>query len=567
MSSAWLNMIATAPNKPIIQYLENHVAINPNPEIAGTPRSMQKVSNVIDYVLQQHNQSTEKQVTCFQKDYYHLTYPICWFRSIVFMIMMDETHRKMLMEKNKKAAVQTLDHVGQLITKMIDYIENRVFNNKLSKAPLFYLDTWLKENQPYFITMDDVILYLLHLLNVSHSEHYPIDTIRGNYAMNYIIHMFPPPSETSFLSSLVTFQGRLKKNQFIQINIPDSQGPPEHNNRIILEYRGTWILNAPEARLGLFAKRHGKIYTLSSLIMTSHVRIKTYWEGSHQYCIYKCNRKFFQETSECIIDEIDILSYALLGYELPYIMNEKLHFDINKSIRTGMYTQSLFTFSVEECTLLEFLAKLIKPIRITGLPRLCGRTSGHKVSPDGNRVNLIATLMYFTKSVTLEIPCAATPVTIKFWSHIDASTDTLMMFAYYDKKILDIGAIPQISVMQPLAIQQAMYTALDKIPDETKKLVFGQVEQFLQSGRIMSMIARNVMQYDTLKTMFTVAFNKRDAAPAASGGGGKKSHIVMRKNGKRYKVRANTTTKEKYIMSGQQRVYLHDIKGRYKYAA
>lgn len=560
-TASWFQMISSAPNQPIKQYLENHVAINPNPKNAGPEKS---VSSVIDYVFKKHNQSTEKQVSCFQKDYYHLSYPICWFRSIVFMIMMDETHRKMLMEKNKNVLKED-DHVGQLIKKMIDYIENGVFTNKLSKA-LFYLDKWEKENQPYFITMDDVILYLLHLLNVSNNTNYPINTIRGHYAMNYIIYMFPspsPPSETSFLSSLVTFQGRLKKNQFIQINIPDSQGPPEHNNRIILEYRGTWILNAPEARLGLFAKRHGKIYTLSSLIMTSHVRIKTYWGGSHQYCIYKCNRKFFQETSECIIDEIDILSYALLGYELPYIMNEKLHFDINKSIRTGMYTQSLFTFSVEECTLLEFLAKLIKPIRITGLPRLCGSTSGYKVAPVGNRVNLIATLMYFTKSVTLEIPCAPTPVTIKFWSHINASTDTLMMLAYYDKKILDIGAIPSISSLQPLAIQQAMYTALDKIP----KSVFEQVEQFLQSGRIMSMIARNVMQYDTLKTMFTVAFNKRDAAPAASGGGGKKSHIVMRKNGKRYKVRANTTTKEKYIMSGQQRVYLHDIKGCYKYAA
>jgi hypothetical protein len=581
-------MTSSAANKPITEYLEKYVALYPR--IQPQP----DVSTLIHHVLKMYNSSPNivrnKPISCFQKSYYNLMYPVCWFRSIVFMIMMDETHRKMLMEKEKekekKKEGSLQQHVDQLIIEMIDYIETGILKNPLmtlDKMPngLFYLDQWTLGDQIYCITMDDVILYLLHLLNDSDYTQYPVNTIRGNYAMNYIIHMFPPPpspspsppSETRFLSSLVTCQGRLKQNQFIQINVPDSQSPPE-TNRIILEYRSTWFLNAPEARLGLFAKLHGKVYTLSSLIMTSHISIKTYWEGAHEYCIYKCNRKFFQETSTSTIDEVDILSYALLGYELPYIMNKKLHFDINKSIRTGMYTQSLFTFSVEECTLVEFLAKLIKPIRIKGLPGLCGITSGNRVAPSslGNKANLIATLMYFTKSVTLfGLSCPDSTFTIKFWSHINASTDTLMMLAYYDNKIVDIGSIPGISALQPLTIQQEMFARLNALPssesNNLKSEIFKKVENFLQTGKITSMIARNVMQYDTLTSMFTVAFNKRDAALPASGGGGTKSHIVMRKNGKRYKVRANTTTQEKYIMSGQQRVYLHDIKGRYKYAA
>jgi hypothetical protein len=258
---------------------------------------------------------------------------------------------------------------------------------------------------------------------------------------------------------------------------------------------------------------------------------------------------------------------------VPDIVFEKFEYDLNESIRVGLYTRSLFMFSENELELLKELSDAIK---------------------SRNNLVAMAALSYFTKSITVNLRTMPRPTstptmsrllsrqdknkvmpynteplhTIKFWNHLDLQIGQpaakLMFFAMNQKERSTrqvIGPIdyPDVSKNQPQEIKKGWLGHMESqkgLQDIVGWLKYSRILEF------SSFKARNSIQHETLLNILTKLNAMPGPATPAARGGGFHQHITMKKTKKHYKVRKDKLG-NKYVMQNKQKVYLSSIKGSY----
>jgi hypothetical protein len=499
--------------------------------------------------------------TCFDKYYYWLDYPICWFRSLAFMFMMDETHRKMLLEHNKDKTYTEHVRLNQYIMALMTYIETGIYNNSFQepgtniKHSLYWI-YYNFSNTEQRLSMDDFLLWLLHCMSEANVNFVNINKIRGFNALFYVKNMYYN-NKIAALAVPSAYHHCLK-NENLTISLDEkSTAGPASVSRILVKYFFLSFTNAKNARLALFVRRNNRVYTLSSLTITSYIQTWSSLMVGHQFCIYKCNRKFYHEDSEIMhnLNEVQLLSDMLLDIGLVYTP-DNYYFYANKSNRAALYTPSLFIFSEEECNLLKDMSRALKNKTEPGSSSCLGIGRGAKVGVQGcnHTLQILSCLAYFTKSLTV---IDDKEKTWKFWNELkydDVKREFMMIFYAQNTAIVTI-------------CESSIYANPTDIKTSWLAGATTQTALFPQGIReITAMTPCNVMQIDALRHIFSMA-NMYVFPPSPSQqGGAQRTHIMINNMpNKKYKVCIDKSSKRKYITSSKRRVFLSEIKGKYKY--
>jgi hypothetical protein len=427
---------------------------------------------------------------------------------------------------------------------------------------------WLKYDTNIQFSTEDLWLYFIALLNAYNNLLFPCNTINGGSGhtnavrfFRYAFHDIAPDVGRRCLVHTAS------RNDAITLNLEKQVEQPLY---VVVNYNNFFTINA-NSKLAMFVRVNGNVYTLSSLMMTTYITFKWLitlpWCG-HQFGIYKCNRKYysFEGTygENDAVQEVPLVQYLFVNAMVPDIKFRHYEYDLNRSIRVGLYTRSLFIFSEEEIQLLKKLSEAIIK---------------------GDLIPIMAALTYFTKSITVEFKeikkggvAPTFSYKLKFWNHIDRTTGggnlRLMCFLMNQQSgsaRQEIGIIDYPIEKQPSTIAENWQTAMsshvngtdvDQIykwcdPKKGKKII-----------KIHSFTVRNVIQEDTLMGIFKGlnAFAEQNTAGGNAVGGSRKTHIQMKKNKtknkKPYKV-AKDTQGHRYIMKNKQKVYLSEIRGSY----
>lgn len=518
------------------------------------------------------NRQAVSEKTCFDKYYYWLDYPICWFRSLAFMFMMDETHRKMLLEHNKdktyKDKEDVLVRLNEYIVALMTYIETGIYNNsyqepgtKIKHSLHWIYYNFLPEQQEQRISMDDCLLWLLYCMSEAKVNFINIKTIRGFNALFYVKNMYYNGNIAAL--DVPSAYHHCLKNETLTISI-DAKPGGGSVSRILVKYFLLSFTNAKNARLALFVRHNNRVYTLSSLTITSYIKTWSSLMVGHQFCIYKCNRKFYQEDSEVMnnLSEVQLLSDMLLDIDLAY-RPASYHFYANKSNRAALYTPSLFIFSEEECNLLEHMSRVLKKKKEPGSSSCLGFRTGAKVGVQGcnDTLYILSCLVYFAKSLTVVIANDERN-TWTFWTSLSYVERSFIMTFYAQQ------------TANPTTIVEICKSSLNDSPAhiQTTWLRAATVEKTLTSlpqglFKITAMSPSNVMQIDALRHIFSMVnmYVYPPSSPQSQPGGAQRTHIMINDvPNKKYKVCIDKS-KRKYITINRRRVFLSEIKGKYKY--
>lgn len=524
--------------------------------------------------------TTEQPYTgCYDRFTYVLAYPICWFRSMCVMLFFDQTFRDTILLGSEEIKVTTdttpLDVLKKFVYATANYygvkMTNKLKTEHWSKArnnPNSLL--WLQYTTHVDFSAEDLWLYFMTLLNAYDSWLFPHKDIEGGkghiYSPRFFKHLMPKlapdTAKDGLVHRVIVHRGLVK-----ELGKQGSQPP-----YVVLNYNNWLTINSGQAHLAMFVRVNGKVYTLSSLLMTTYFNWKWLrtrpWEA-HQFSIFKCNRKYYSLENKFnagneSVSEVPLVRYLLVDGIYPDIIFREFLYDLNRSIRVGLYTRSLFMFSEDELTLLNELSIAIKK---------------------RDWYTVMAALTYFTKSATINInvipersrgSTAVTPlptmVTYKFWNHIDNFTFPATMYfsaiqegparslritigetKFSEEQLSYTGGI----VKNITGAWRGHMTATSQSTDKQQIFEYLVPRNNLQCA---SFTARNVVQTDTLLgLMKDLNAYVAPQGTSASGGG---VHIRIKKTNKTYQVRKDKQGK-KYIVQNKHKIYLSDIKGSY----
>lgn len=603
----------------ILEYLYDYVRVDGEPNItsstsvtSATTSSPFKVGPIVQeaklpfvhgkimsYIKKDYS-SPRLQQQCFDNMNYVMKYPICWFRSFCFMLFLDETMRNIVIDSltSRETSPKLIREFMLTVAYYMKYevseklatLYTRIIHNP---SALYYLThdfRFQKLNNRYKqeITLEELWLLFINLLNQYDVKKFPITRIEGYYGHRYAIQFFQnvwpvlTGSKTDFILINMT------TNDQLLFPVPGGVPNPKF---IMLNHNSFWKINPTGQKTVLFAKyNNGTVYTLSSMIMTTYFNWAVIKERSgHQFGIYKCNRKFYSEHRMHKLRERMFLEYILLDELLPDTIFHKFRYDLSGSIRVCMYTRSMFLISEQECELLQELSKILR---------------GNVDYP-----RIFAILAYFTKSITLNLfevtqkepfllkkifkrnrvapepQKPSEPKTLKLWSHMyeDSTGKNHLGFwlhsenGLWDNKkiertnICTIENYDILSPTDPTVLVDTLHTNLiPPKPPQQQSPAYEKLTSKLQNNvafTIETFTARNMIQHDLLQNLFWMLKKYvMDDPPDGAGGGSSRSKskvIMIKKTGKKYKV--YNSEKGTYIRRKNERIYLKHIKGTYVY--
>lgn len=521
--------------------------------------------------------NTELYQGCYDGFYYNLEYPICWFRALCIMLFFDQTFRNNVILQSTKLKTHdgtetpilkllkqfiynTANYFGvRMVDKLLDY---RWSHHSYKRALMWFGFMYRTDS----FSIEDLWLYFIILLNTYNSSLFPNSTIDGGAGHICSVRFFENVMPAIAAKGVVK---RVIRNRNLTINIGSSS---EHPPYVVLNYNVPYIPNS-DADLAMFVRVNNKVYSLSSLLMTTYITLKwlaTFPWSSHQYTIYKCNRRYYcceriNAENYKGVDEVPLIKYLLTDGMYPDDYMKLFKYDLNRSIRVGMYTRSMILFSEKEMHLLDELSRAIK-----------NRTW----------INTIAILMYFTQSVTITLYTkppnvrASTVVptdvktnkisTYRFWNHLDTNNGALNIMFFAKKLWPELASRPLHIGSQPIVeigdehvhlISQSWHYLINKKRNDREDPIHMIINDLTNKDhqlKCISFTARNDVQTETLTDLLK-GLNKYEGAQE---GGKNSQHIKMKKTKKSYKVRTDKQGKD-YIMSKKQKVYLSSIRGTY----
>lgn len=526
---------------------------------------------------------TDPYTKCYDGSSYVLSYPICWFRSLCLMLFFDQSFRDGILLNSTTlatAASSTIrrdDPVLAILQRFL-YGTANYYGVKMAeklKSPSFWSSGqnmkmalfWLKYDNDIKFSTEDLWLYFIALLNAYNRSWFPYNTINGGSGHTNAVRFFEDafPNIAPDVGSRCLVQ-TAKGNNAITLNLTPKLKEPQQPLYVVLNYNNFFTINA-NAKLAMFVRVNGNVYTLSSLMMTTYITFKWLitlpWCG-HQFGIYKCNRKYYSfegtyGAGNNAVQEVPLIQYLFVNGMMDDIVFRQFKYDLNRSIRVGLYTRSLFIFSEEEITLLEKLSNALKNSQL---------------------IPIMAALTYFTKSITVEFKeikkggvAPTFTYKLKFWNHIDRTTGgnlRLMFFLMnqtHGSARQEIGIIGYHSEKKPSEIAEEWQTAMSSHKDDTD---VDQIYKWCDPKKgkkiikIHSFTARNMIQSDTLMGIFKGlnVFAETNAVSGNAVGGSSKTYIRMKKTKKSCKV-SKDTQGHRYIMQNKHKVYLSEIRGSY----
>jgi len=541
---------------------------------------------------------------CYTNFDYTLPYPICWFRSMCVILFFDQTFRNNILLMSDALKQHSDDGVGNKLlfalrrfvyktayyfgVKMLYKLQDTNWNWESNKhlALMYMRHEVLPSTVGNTLTYstEDHWLFFIALLHAYKPDLFYVKGIEGGlgnkYACNFFAHVMPeiaPDIPKCVIHKMKFHTGLVKTFKF------KDKFPPY----VVLHYDEFLGWNSTHADLAMFVRVEDKdkgihkSYTLSSLLVTTYYTLK-WWRQkprcSHQFSIFKCNRKFYTFEPKMymhtkISREVPLFKYMFGNKGMfPDLTFWEFDYHLNKSIRLGMYTRSMCLFTEKELLLLKELSEAV-------------------VKRDW--LTVMAALSYFTKSIKItlqrrpeksllgrtKVQPIDTSTTYKFWNHIDEySTDSLrLMFFMIDQTPVisekkrrvvlgqkNLGSHINFVDKETDIIKDAWLQCMNTT-DPNQILLVSPIKGMLNSQydlKCESFTARNAIQTETLLGVLEALNAFVGKSDDAVGGAPNQKYIKMKKTKKTYKVRKDKHGKE-FVIQNKHKTYLSSIKGSY----
>lgn len=295
-------------------------------------------------------------VNCLNHQYDYI-YPICWFRSMPFLFMLDKQLRKLMLthiDRNPKAE-HKIHPIREHLYKLLKYTNN--IGQGLSQ---FYFITIKK---PY-VTMEHAVLYFMTLLYEYNPDKFPFTKIQGGWGRRLFLRFFNlciPNICPSLRFQIIT----IVHNNKLIMDLGSRISP--NLDVLVIDYGPLKnvlnVLNLPFhliKNLALYVKSNGHTYALTSFIQGG---VNTVKNKAHMFPICSCNGRFvapeIPDTNNLpFIGDVNLIETLLCDQDpqiQTYIGNEfKIPFNLNDGpYRVGIYQKCELVVSIEELEMLQ----------------------------------------------------------------------------------------------------------------------------------------------------------------------------------------------------------------------
>jgi hypothetical protein len=519
--------------------------------------------------------------SCYENEINLYMYPICWFRTLMYILFLQPVIRNLLMSSIKIQHEDEDKHknIKEVFVAAFEYFKRyqsdiqRRFTSYNKIYNFTYLDIDNAENN---INIDDLWLYIIYCFSQNFSNvmeyihvapNYP-DTLIRNFFNTVVPHIFPDVKvKYCPLGDFKITKQFNNSNLVVDINtesLGSSKVAPMNtheilNNEILLvDYK-----NKIWQKLALYVKYNNEYYCLSGLNVTDWIYTFPINISGHVFPLYRCSDRYYSPEGKRVnglltISDIDLVERLIKGKDnaiLPSAIADmfdnkysKLRFNPNKTImRIGIYTKDQLTLSPQELVHLEELYNLLYKTKT-------------------NMKRCISILSYFLSDVTFTVD------NIKYM--IKTDTDFLKKKKLKWTLTTDKtqGIKTEIKTEINIEIDWTSLKALyyfegeDKVPSNDyigfiqhiEKLQMTIPETFT-TFEITNDIIRNAAHYYIFQNL--IINNK---LPSQRGG-----NMIKERNHIRYKKMTYKVRKDKhgtkYILFNKGKVCLKDIKGQYRY--
>lgn len=384
---------------------------------------------------------------------YYYDYPICWFRSLPFMLMFDTRLNKLLSNKlvkleapnNATHEYKDLIEVFEALLCWADLHCNTVpqtgsdLRNPLALYKVLstaQTNVRKKTNvSKSSLTLEHVMIYLCRLLGYSMIKAGFPTRYQKRFVGNYL----------PIISTISVFQTQLVNNKNLVVDniepstsIKTNQISPSDSKPdvLVVFYNKEKIGTNTDNDLAIYVKHNKQYYALTSFSITSYVdTIDDLLSIGHNAPFFSCNGKIWTSEKSIAADnslvfgDVDFFEKVLLGYTeiqtgittlTTQVYNRKsCPFNFNRYERTGVYLPILLDFDPEEIIKMQEMVKCIQYMNTLTYLRL-DEVKGKKDvfeetlvwhnQPIYNYtvlsdkiVKALAILCYFTKSMTFQV--------------------------------------------------------------------------------------------------------------------------------------------------------------------
>jgi len=530
---------------------------------------------------------------CFDLLYFQYHYPLCWFRSMVQCMLFSTEFRNLISSENLK-----VDENHKILTHILDYLKDHAAY--LSQVETPEQQDWHalyrfpgKEKGKFEVYFDDMMCYLMFLLNEYNASVFPVNKIKSYFGRRYMIRFFRDVFSEFAPLQIIS----IKENKTLIHAYSRLQNQTSDPTFLVVDY-GTFvdnIKNTQENKLALYVTYNNKAYSLQSVMVTSIFNVasmKEFYKSvfkAHQFCIYRCNDSYF--SSEHLFSEKSPFLHVANTYLLEHILVNngeilsdfgKLHhlrFNAHKCVKVGIYMPCNLHVTPEELVVLQELGEFIRGAENVDT---LNYFITFKWSP-----RLMALLMYFFRFIrfTTNRP---TPSPSPYLYIIHQSFADHYRYSYK----IDGDAIKSVSfaITSPYRVipEPAQEVPVDILTHniDVMNYTINVIQHVLSSEGYTdmtftfnpgNMIPQNAKLKDTLKKMFDIPFenkvkdeeakktsssssNKVSPVPTTTPAiGGTHGPMWVLYNKRRYKLRYEKN-KKRYILIKKEKHYVKDLK-------
>ena len=512
-----------------------------------------------------------------EKYKYDLTYPICWFRSSMFVSVFGNKFIRSIFNSTAENPSDQLITLTKAISNIFEKRDGKIPGQK----DVYYNS--VKNNSKY-IMMETIILFYMVLLNKYdnfYSNRKQIDALFKIYNQNKV-ELVRQADDKLIIGKGYTPQ-RFALQYFLYDFMKLFGTPPlvllqsiEHipyyqtdNTPVKTTDKAPFIVSFMYSKDThttptdvLFCNHNNTQYTLTSISIVNYNNTDV--SICHVIGVYcSTNYRFYSWengiTDSCLLEHI-ILNLDLDG--VNWWNRSRLFFNAKKGILMYIYTPTIPLFSFQEVQHLRELAAYVyqeknKEIRKVTLSSLFACFRPTRILPveaqtELNLPRFIAILLYFVRKCTVTFEGSeGSEVLALSCEPVNDGDYTLTIF--------------QGTANTEFYIQLEVVVNDDTFITHYVNTLQNKLQKFV--NKKLNTISNTMCRYSehtrTINYMMNVInrYIKQKQAPP-KGGRQKKRELIMKKTQKVYKIRINKA-KQSYILMNKKKVLLADIKGRY----
>lgn len=523
-----------------------------------------------------------RQGACIPVDtFYGLPYPICWFRSMVHMMFLEPMFRDVILDGFKQEArvdVGIWEDVRALMYRLANYIDRKIYMPDISDNNLYYLGYQFKSDLHGYMTFEDLVIYFMHLLNRAKSSVQPKDTITTYFGRKNILRFFR--------EAFYNFKGpidykivSLTGNNKLVADVVNSETratqivPETEPDFLVVDYGNILQnLSKKQNKLALYVKYGEEHYCLRSLMVTDYKGLSGKVFSGHQFGVFACGSRYMTmesrlETGDGFYNfysgDIELLESLLTrnGVIRMGMNDERHHFNLNKSIRVGIYFPAYLDFTPREVEFLQEMADR-KCTAARYIALWAYFVNGAVVTVGDKTYTTGCTKTKTDHVITHTFFVAPKPVQPQ--TNVEIKAKVVVKYHNYTYT-LEYPLENPTTWAAPRKTQEYTYNVppFENVVDILEQQLKGVVAGALLITAVTQGEGWNAPRHSSHKSVFEVLA----AASRKQEGGGAGKSTRVRYQGRTYKVRLEKATRRRYVVVRKKKVYLKDIRGRYRRAA